>query len=150
MYKCECGAMFKEPYKYYEDTGELFRVCPTCHETSFDEVIKCKLCGQWFEQFNGNEICYNCAEEAYETRLGLKFIDRHKEDFITTVYEIENYNPESELVKIRLLDALEKDYFDNFNEDSYLSKEKENQIKEFCLEDLDTWIAFLEREGDYV
>ena len=23
------------------------------------------------------------------------------------------------------------------------------QIKEFCIEDLDTWIAFLEREVDY-
>ena len=78
MYKCE-WAMFKEPYKYYEDTGELWQFVRLA-ETSFDKVINVN----YAVSGSSNSMVtksYNCAEEAYETRLGLKFIENHKEDF---------------------------------------------------------------------
>lgn len=146
MYLCECGKLFEEPYNITEDTGEIFAVCPSCKETSFEEVKKCELCGKYFESFNYNKICDDCAEEEYTIRLGLKFIDRHKvEFFIGYLWGIEEYDRDKEE---ELLKALESEFYSNliFNNDNILDEEKEEQIKEFSLSDWINWVDFLQEE----
>lgn len=64
MYRCnDCGCEFEEPYKYQEDTGEIFNVCPQCKETDYSELVVCKGCGVCFyevELYNG--MCEHCLE----------------------------------------------------------------------------------------
>lgn len=146
MYLCECGKLFEEPCELKEDTGEIFAVCPSCRETSFEEVKECELCGEYFEQFNYNKICDDCAEDEYTTRLGLKFIDKYKvEFFIGYLYGIEKYDRDKEE---ELLKVLESEFYSNliFNNDNILDEEKEEQIKEFSLSDWVNWVDFLQEE----
>ena len=47
MYEClDCGCEFEKPYKWVEDYGETFEVCPYCKSADIDFLEKCECCGE--------------------------------------------------------------------------------------------------------
>lgn len=57
MLICEnCGAIFEEPVKGFEEEKDS---CPCCGDWGFKTAVKCKVCGE--PSVNG--LCDDCIEE---------------------------------------------------------------------------------------
>jgi hypothetical protein len=143
MYKCEEGHIFVFPKVLQEPHGEEHLGCPEC-QNNYEEVFKCRICGEWHEKYYINKtICHECAEKLYTDRLGLKFVDKHKREFylgclngIDKVYE----EKETDLIKI-----IEKDFLEHIDMDNDWNGNLK-EVKDFCMEDIDLFIDFLEEE----
>ena len=71
MWICnDCGEMFQEPKKVYENQGEFwgapaweaFGACPFCESTDIDEMKRCKRCGEWIES---GDLCDCCEDDLF-------------------------------------------------------------------------------------
>lgn len=142
MYKCdECYFSFDKPINIAEDTGEEFNVCPRCKTTSYDEVYECYLCEK---HKHGNEIqdhiCYKCAKTSYTNRIGLLFLDRHKE-FYLWYFGINKCDNDR---KEELIEILQQHYLDNIDLENDWNKYLE-ELRYYILSDenLYDYIKFL-------
>lgn len=70
MYKCgDCGAIFEEPRITIDKVpyGDAYvdypsgEECPHCGSDFFDEVEKCKICGEYMDGHYG--LCEDCYAE---------------------------------------------------------------------------------------
>lgn len=143
MLKClECECIFNKAEQIKDDTSEILNVCPGCHSTDYEEVQKCRICDKFhFENEMHGTICIKCAEECYTDRLGLKFIERHRE-FYLEYWGIEKVD---EAFKDGLIDVLEKDFLQDIDFDNDMNQQLK-KLKEYVLDDMEVWISFLEGE----
>jgi hypothetical protein len=143
MYSCrDCETIFNQVETIKDDTGELLNVCPGCNSTGYEEAYKCDLCERYyFEEQIHNNICYKCAEKEYTDRLGLKWLDKHKEYFLE-IWGIGNVDKELES---DLIEVLEKDFLSKVDLDGDSNKQLEH-LKNYILDDMENWIEFLREE----
>lgn len=74
MYICKnCGRDFEEPDVVYETHGfdygpyEKWLVCPSCHDSNFEEAEQCDGCGEYFAKSDLTDgLCDDCYEEEEE------------------------------------------------------------------------------------
>lgn len=102
-------------------------------------MFKCRICND-FKNANdmyGN-ICYECAEKLYTNRLGLQYLDKHRESYLD-FYGIEKID---ELLKTKLIDILEIDFQNKLDMDND-SNGQLSKLKEYILEDMYKWSKFV-------
>lgn len=100
--------------------------------------MKCE-CGKQAEY---KHMCVECAEEAYTDRLGLKFVEENR-CFYLYFYGIEQVDRE---LRDKLIIILEKEFLNSIDMDND-SNGHLKILKEYCLDDMQDWIGFLEKEG---
>ena len=145
MYRCHnCNVLFNKTEPIRQGTGEVFNTCPGCNDTDYDEVWQCRLCNDWFYAHDiTKHTCHECAKKAYNVHLGLKYVGQQKTDFfLYHLWGIERMDKDfqsdlSEILENRFIDEL--DLETDFN--GHLK-----DLKEYCLDDIDSWIEFLEEE----
>lgn len=142
MYKCEeCYCIFKKPIIVLEDTGEEFNVCPRCKTTSYDNVYECYICELYkhSHEIQGH-ICYECAKISYTDRIGLQFLDKHKEFFLW-YFGIDKCDNDR---KDKLIDILQNNFFDNIDfETDWNDNLRELRLYVLSDENLYDYINFL-------
>jgi hypothetical protein len=144
MYKCDEGHVFEEHKTYIEPHEEELRCCPVCGSEDYEMAFNCFVCGKWMRIHDiRKNICYECAEGKYTNRLGLKFIDKHKRDFfLGCLNGIDKMYKEKE---DDLIAIIEKDFLEHIDMDTDWNGNLK-EVKNFCMEDVDLWIDFLEEE----
>jgi len=139
MYKCyHCNVNFD-----HKDNTELKQgLCPGCGGTNYINAFKCSICGKYhFPEETYKGICYKCAEAKYTNRLGLRWLDKHKEYFLN-LWGIEKVDKD---LKDDLIEVLEKDFLSKVDLDTDWNKQL-SHLKNYILEDMDVWIEFLKEE----
>lgn len=141
MYKCDdCGLVFEIPKEYVEPE-QIYEGCPNCRGT-FTQAFKCRICDEWKPHYRiVDDICCDCARKAYTHRLGLKFVDSHK-DFYLWRFSIAGFDRD---LKSDLVEILENDFLSKIDMDTDWNHELKD-LKEYCLDDMETWIEFLKEE----
>ena len=141
MYRCdECNKDFEELKALKDDAG-VYYVSPCCKE-GYEEVYKCSLCGDYhYAEDIYKNICYKCAEKEYTNRLGLKFIDKHKDFYLEHrgIYEIDKEEKDG------VIEDLKEKYLERIDMDNDWNHQLEH-LKYYVLEDIDVWIEFLKEE----
>lgn len=154
MYKClDCGRVFETPKEYVEEE-QIYAGCPDREcRGAYVQAFKCILCEDWkeYDQIYYN-ICEECARMAYTPRLGLKYVD----EFEPTLKPLDSYDRSFYLweygidkvdrdYKKRLIKILQNDFITKVDMDTDWNHELKD-LKEYCLNDMDTWIDFLKEE----
>ena len=152
MYRCrDCETIFNKVEPIPDGEGAVMNTCPGCNSTDYEEVTKCSNCGRYkFDEDLYEGICFDCAKAEYNVRRGNQFINKNREDFFLTYWKIrtldKNITPDE---KEKLIATLESEFYNNiiFDDDSnYISADKEEAIKNYCLKDIESWIEFLKEE----
>lgn len=56
MLACKnCGAVFEEPIKGYEEEKDC---CPNCGDWDITEAVRCRGCGEW----SAEDLCEDCKK----------------------------------------------------------------------------------------
>jgi len=105
----------------------------------------CKVCNQTTD-IRGVQYCDECAEERFSLDLGLKYLEyKGLEEvfFLREVWEISTYF----IDKRRLIEPLKEEFRQQVMDASAFSNRpiRLGQLKDYCFEDIDDWIEFLEK-----
>lgn len=75
-----CGKIFDEEIgthteyhghsAYYNEVVDNDAVCPDCHYGELVEATKCLVCGEWFYDENGVEVCEVCIDKSANIENG--------------------------------------------------------------------------------
>ena len=149
MYKClDCGRLFEEPKEYVDadDDGRqyIWKGCPDreCKSGAYVRAYKCSICEEYKPGADiYHDICYECAEKEYTDRLGVKYLESHRESYLD-FYGVEQVDRD---LKNDLIDVLENDFLSKLDFDSDWNH-KLKYLKEYILDDIDLWIDFLKEE----
>jgi hypothetical protein len=143
MYKClDCGQLFETPKEYIEEE-KIYEGCPDREcRGAYLKAFKCSYCEDYklYDEIYG-DMCIECAEKEYTDRLGLKYLDSHKESYLD-FYGVEQVDRD---LKANLIEVLEKDYQSKIDMDTDWNH-KLKDLKEYILNDMDEWVKFLKEE----
>jgi hypothetical protein len=123
--------VWNNEFNYYEKR----EICPTCHHEDLTEATKCKVCGEWFLDDEGTEVCGWCIDDETSVGTALKFGDDRREDVAINgaIFYL--------LSEDKINDILTKYVEEHFTDDS-------KEISDFCYEykqDFAEWL--IERKG---
>lgn len=134
MYKClDCGRLFEEPAVWSEEEP---KGCPECGGT-YGEAYQCVDCQEWYtaDEAYYAGYCYNCAKQQYSKDLGLEYVAKDPYDFYCKyIWGVDNQDPE-------LMRILKEAFL------SYWTADKEELLREYCLEEMEYWIEYLQEKG---
>lgn len=147
MYKCyDCGRVIRNADNIIPFTADYGGAHQQCEcGGPLGEAQECAYCGEAFlpdEDFSA-PWCYACAQSAYTAALGLRFIKEngYEKNFTAYCYDIIFARRADERAAL-ILFATAKNEIEIAQ--AFLRPCAESAaLREFCLEDLDEWVDFL-------
>lgn len=156
MYKCRCGAVFSD-YELGADEK-----CPLCGRTDrYASANICEICGNAFPHHRGgfyNGFCAVCAKEMYDTLTGFEFIgwlDGNApfgnkkagcfDDFVKYAhYKVKNLEDDKLLMAFARRDMLNRIARSILLDEPF---EYDDDLRQFCFDDMYEWTEFLNNPG---
>ena len=101
VYAClHCGDVFDGVLpKVREAYGEIrdLMTCRVCNCSDYVEATKCKICGEWFGDYNGREVCDDCMMECATVENALSYGENNKvnvkvNELVTAILSEEQIN----------------------------------------------------------
>ena len=74
-----CGGVFEKEetrrtsHRSGEPFVEEYYLCPCCNSDELEEATKCKICGEYFYDEYGTEVCEDCIDSEHTVETALKY-----------------------------------------------------------------------------